>query len=101
MAERRTYPIKPIVVNHVKVVQVVVDPHYEKKHVDHIYDQLILKLVKKLDGRFEVPETRSRAYSYFATLLEYDGKWFRVVWLLEAHAIYIGVVNAFRNRKKR
>ena len=53
---RRTHKIVPITVNGIKVVQVVIDSHYEKKHSDHITDSLILCLVHKLDGRYEVPE---------------------------------------------
>lgn len=42
---RRTYKIRPITVNNVKVVQVVIDSHFEKKHSKTMNDQLILALV--------------------------------------------------------
>ncbi|MEW6056991.1 MAG: hypothetical protein AB1540_10285 [Bdellovibrionota bacterium] len=100
MVTRRTYKIDPITVNGVQVVEVIIDPHYEQKHSDHIDDPLLLRLVKKLDGRFELPETKSGAYSYFATLIELESKQYRLIWLLEGGAIYVGVVNAFRDRKK-
>ena len=54
--ERRTYPIRPIQVNDRKIVQVVIDSHYEKRHSKAMTDELILKLVAQLDGRKEVPE---------------------------------------------
>ncbi len=69
----------------------MIDSHYEGKHSDHMSDKLILKLVRELDGRRELPETKTNQYSYFATL----------IWLLEDHAIYIGVVNAYRDQRRR
>jgi hypothetical protein len=80
---------------------VVIDPHYEIRHSRVMNDSLILKLVKKLDGRFELPESQSGAYSYFTTLVADGSKQYRLVWLLEKSAIYIGIVNAFRVQKRR
>jgi hypothetical protein len=100
-AAQRTYKIKPVTVNGIKIVQVIIDPHYEEKHDDHMSDELILQLVQELDGRFELPETKSGRYSYFATLIELAKKQYRLIWLLEDHAIYIGVVNAFRDRRRK
>ena len=79
----------------------VIDPHYEEKHSAHMSDELILKLMRELDGRRELPETKTGKYSYFATLIEYDNKQYRLIWLLEDHAIYIGVVNAYRDKRRR
>lgn len=99
--DQRTYKIKPIRVNGLKIVQVVVDSHYEKKHGSHMTDELILSLVRELDGRFEVPETKRGRYSYFATLISLSGKQYRLIWLLEDHAIYVGVVNAYRDKRSK
>lgn len=98
---QRTYKIAPIIVNGIRVVQVVIDSHYEEKHSDTMSDDLILELVQELDGRREIPETKTGQYSYFATLVEYEEKQYRLIWLLEDHAIYIGVVNACRDSRKR
>jgi hypothetical protein len=56
---RRTYQISQIEINDTKVVQVVIDPHYELKHSMGITDALVLDLVKELDGRREVPEAKA------------------------------------------
>ena len=101
MIRQKVYKINPIVVNDIKVVQVLIDPHYEKKHLAYMSDELILRLVAELNGRRELPETKAGKYSYFATLVELDEKQYRLVWLLEDNAIYIGVVNAYRDRRKR
>lgn len=98
---QRIYKVNPIVVNDIKVVQIVIDSHYEEKHREHMSDELILKLVRELDGRKELPEVKSGRYSYFATLIEFAEKQYRLIWLLEDHSIYIGVVNAYRDRRRK
>jgi hypothetical protein len=64
-------------------------------------DQLIVDLVRKLDGRIEVPEAKDdEGFSYFATLLEHEEKRYRLVWLLEDCSIYVGVLSAYRDERK-
>jgi len=63
-------------------------------------DELILNLVRELNGRKELPDSIRGPYSYFATLIEYDRKKYRLVWLLEDHSIYIGIINAYRDTRK-
>ncbi len=63
--------------------------------------ELTLRLVGELDGRKELPEASKGKYAYFATLIELDNKQYRLIWLLEDHAIYIGVVNAYRDKRRR
>ncbi len=97
-----TYKIDPITVNEIRINEVVIDSHYAERHLDHMNDELILTLVAELDGRRELPESKSGQYAYFATLIELgNGKQYRLIWLLEDHAIYIGVVNAYRDRRRR
>ena len=87
--------------NGTKIVQVVIDSHYEKKHASYMTDALILELVQELDGRRELPDSKAGRYTYFATLIERNKKQFRVIWLLEDHAIYIGIVSAYRDKRRR
>ena len=63
-------------------------------------DDLILALVQGLDGRRELPDSFQGAYSYFATLVEYNKKKYRLVWLLENKTIYIGIINAYRDNRR-
>jgi len=95
--KRREYDIKPITINKIVIKKVLIDSHYEERHSDHIDDALILRLVEMLNGRIEVPETVDEGFSYFVTLLGLEGKQYRLIWLLESEAIYIGVVNAYRD----
>ncbi len=96
LMSRREYGIS-IVVNRRQISKIIIDPHYEEKHADSITDQIIIELVKTLDGQVVLPDEESPPYSYFTTdKIEFDGKFYKLVWLLEDEQIYIGVVNAYR-----
>ena len=98
---KREYTIDAIEVNGLNIAKVIIDSHYEERHSEHINDELILNLVKRLDGRREIPESQdNEGYSYFVTMLHYESKQFRLIWLLEDGAIYIGVINAYRDDRK-
>ena len=98
---RREYTIDTIEVNGLKIASIIIDSHYEESHGEHINDELILDLVKRLDGRREIPESQDNdGFSYFVTLLNHNSKQFRLIWLLEDDAIYIGVINAYRDNRK-
>ena len=66
-----------------------------------ISDELILKLVAKLDGSRLVPEDAKAPFEYFGTLIEYEGKQYRMVWLLEESEIYIGIITVYRDGRGR
>lgn len=94
--KRREYSIN-ITVNEVMITKVIIDPHYEEKHSESINDEIILELVNTLDGKIFEPDDEKDAYSYFVTdRIELTGKQYRLIWLLEDHEIYIGVINAYR-----
>ncbi|HXH75936.1 MAG TPA: hypothetical protein VNJ08_13275 [Bacteriovoracaceae bacterium] len=93
---RREYLVS-ITVNEILVTKVIIDTHYEAKHSESINDDIILSLVKTLDGQSFEPDDEKPPYSYFVTdeILLTD-KAYKLIWLLEDHEIYIGVVNAYR-----
>jgi hypothetical protein len=93
---RREYSIS-IEFNFKRINKVIIDPHYEEKHAESITDEIILALVKKLDGLIVIPDDVSPPYAYFTEdKMEFNGKLYKLVWLLEDDQIYIGVVNAHR-----
>jgi hypothetical protein len=93
---RREYDIS-IEFNFRRINTVIIDSHYEGKHAESISDEIILKLVKKLDGLIVIPDDINPPFSYFTEdKMELDGKFYKLVWLLEDDQIYIGVVNAYR-----
>lgn len=94
--DRREYKVS-LIINAVKVTKVIIDPHYEEKHAESINDEIILELVKTLDGKYFEPDDVKGHYAYFVTdQIEYRQKNYRLIWLLEENEIYIGVINAYR-----
>ena len=93
---RRDYDIK-ITVNDINITKVIIDPHYEENHGESISDEIIIDLVKTLDGEYYEPDDVKAPFNYFVKDgINLNGKLFRLIWLLEDHEIYIGVVNAYR-----
>jgi hypothetical protein len=98
---RIKYTIEHIVVNDLLIDAVVIDGHYREKHGSYLNDQKILEIVRRLDGRKQLPDSKVNGFSYFASVLEYQGKRYRLVWLLEEQTIYIGVINVYRDDRER
>ena len=97
---RRSY-LASLSVNCRKITEVIIDSHYEAKHKASVSDQVILNLVRLLDGKNFERDTESAEFEYFTTEgLELSGKSYRLVWLLSRDKFYIGVVNAYRRRSK-
>ena len=43
------------------------------------------------------PDDEKTPYAYFMTdKIEHGGKLYKLIWMLEDHEIYIGVINAYR-----
>jgi hypothetical protein len=94
--KRREYEIN-ITVNRKRIDRVIIDPHYEEKHAASISDEIILSLVKDLDGKEFESTDEDPPFSYFTTdKMKLNGKYYKLIWLLENEQIYIGVVNTYR-----
>jgi len=92
---RRSYRIR-VPINGRRIRQVLIDPHYEEKHPD-ISDELILKLVDRLDGgEFQASDRKKDWEFYILDRMPYEGKLYRLVWCTQEEAIFIGVINCFR-----
>ncbi len=96
---RREFKIRPIRINGRLISEVRIDPHVEKHK--EITSELIIELVTELDGIEVLPEKRKDSFEYFVTQLYLGNKNYRLVWLLEDLQIYVGIITAFRDRKKR
>lgn len=93
--QRRSYDIT-LTVNGRLITEVIIDPHYEEKHPD-IDDQTVLALVKGLDGNTYAADIRQDDWEFFTLdRLEHKGKRYRLVWCMQEHSLFIGVINAFR-----
>ena len=94
---RRTYAAR-FNVNGRSIDTVVIDSHYEEKHGESLSDEIVLALVNSLDGEIYVADrTDHKGFQYFATEPHfYEGKPYRLVWLLPEEGHYIGVINCYR-----
>ena len=93
---RREYKTD-IVINEIRITQIIIDPHFEEKHKSSINDEIIIRLVESLDGGEFEPERVDSPFEYYkGERIKHNGKLYRLIWLLEKGQIYIGVVNAHR-----
>ena len=94
---RREYQIF-LTINGRKITKVIIDPHYEIRHSDSITDDIILDLVRMLDGAEELPvDIDEDGFEYFVKdKMDLGGKIYKLVWLLHEDEIFIGIVNAYR-----
>ncbi len=94
--KRRTYDIQ-LTINGRRIEKVIIDPHYEEHHSASVNDEIVLSLVKQLDGENFEPDDEDDSFQYFVTdRMKLDGKKYKLVWLLEDDQLYVGVVNAYR-----
>lgn len=93
--ERPEYSLK-ITVNGRQLNRVVIDQHYKENHPE-LNDQLILELVKELNGKTYDAEAVRGDFEYFRVEpLEMNSKPYRLIFLLCIGDDFLGVVNAFR-----
>jgi hypothetical protein len=93
---RREYDVS-IVLNHRRITKAIIDSHYEEKHAESISDDIILKLIKMLDGEEADLANEDYPFTYFVNdKMKLNGKLYRLVWLLEEGRSYIGIINAYR-----
>lgn len=79
--KRRSYLLDhAIIVNELVIKKVVVDSHVDK-HKDHISDEIIVSLVRMLDGKNYIPVNSKEGFSYFVTNIEKGHHTYRLVWL--------------------
>lgn len=94
--KRREYHLD-LTVNRKRITRVIVDPHYEEKHSSSIDDEIILGLVQMLDRKLIEPDVEDPPFNYFSQdHIELNGKFYKLIWLLEENESYIGVINAYR-----
>lgn len=95
---RREYQIPPLYINGLIITKLIIDPHVDK-HSDHIDDELIKKIVRRLDQEGHIPTGINDGFKYFASRIYYEGKAYKMVWLLEESFLYIGVITVFKDRR--
>lgn len=87
--------------NSLAINEVVIDQHYKIKHAE-MSDDLILKIIKELNGESRVHTKEKDGFYYFVEdPISIEGKPYRLVFLMEKGLSYIGIVNAFRVKEKK
>lgn len=95
MAVRNEYPLQ-LVINHRQIKRVIVDQHYKEKHPD-VTDEIILELIRSIDGEDFLVEGERGNFQYFtAEPVFKDDNPYRLVMMLCIFDDYLGVINAFR-----
>ena len=96
---RREYLCK-IRVNNRSLKLVLIDSHYETKHSKSMDDQVILKLVRTLEGAEHKPENLlpSGFEIYVTEPIFLEEKPYRLIWTLHPNENYLGVIKALRRR---
>ncbi len=96
---RRVYPLR-LRINGRRLEKVVIDPHYERKHSSSVTDEIVLALVKQLDGKTFLPiDSDEDRFQYFVNdQIEVDQKFYKLIWLLHEKELFVGIVNAYRRR---
>ena len=100
MSERTEYDFK-ISINGRVLSHVIIDQHYREKHSE-VDDDLILELVKTLDGGNFIIEDEKDGFEYFTVEpVFHEDKPYRLVLVVCIFDDFLGVVNAFRVRRKK
>ncbi|MBI3793669.1 MAG: hypothetical protein HY280_02945 [Nitrospinae bacterium] len=98
--DRPEYLLK-LTINERRIIRVVIDQHYKGKH-PYLDDQMILEMLKGLDGQNFPFEEIHGDFSYFkAEPVFFDGKPYRLILLLSETDNFLGVVNAFRVPRRK
>ena len=99
MDARNEHPLK-MTLNGREINRLVIDQHYKAKHRD-MDDRLIVSLVKTLDGDNYPIEMENDGFEYFTVEpVEYLEKNYRLVLVMCITEDFLGVINAFRVRRK-
>lgn len=84
--------------NECLLLKVVIDQHYKESHPE-MSDDLILELVKELNGlKLDFEERRGDFFYFKREPLYLRDKPYRLVFVIQLGKDYLGVINAFRTK---
>lgn len=100
MSVRNEYKLQ-VEINGRRLTRVLIDQHYQENHAESINDELILDLVKEIDGEvFTVDSVRGDFQYFVAEPVFNEMRPYRLVMVLCIYDDYLGVINAFRVNRK-
>jgi hypothetical protein len=94
----REYQIEPLLINGNMIQNLKISDHIDK-HSDHIDDPLVIQIIRDLNGQDFIPCDNDGKFNYFASIIEFDGSTYKLIWLLEEGLLYIGVITCFKDRR--
>lgn len=95
----RRYDIR-VWLNGIYFTELLIDPHYEEKHMSSINDELIIKLVEKINFRsVESNIKKSTGYTFYELDVIYSEKLYRLILTMPYDHSFLGVRNAYRRLK--
>lgn len=97
--KKETLLIRAISINGIRIDRIVIDEHI-RKHPDISHD-VIIDLVRMLDGTENFPDDVDQDFEYFVSHLILSDKSYKLVWLLESNQVYIGIITAHRTRRSK
>lgn len=91
-----------LTINGNEIKTVLIGRHYLKKHRSYMNDELILSLVRVLDGGHFPVDSTTDGVEYFIADIEWGDpvKTYRLIWIFEGKEI-LGIVNAYRRTSKK
>ncbi|MFN8369560.1 MAG: hypothetical protein U0T83_02920 [Bacteriovoracaceae bacterium] len=100
MGERNVFELR-VVVNNRVFNQVIIDQYYRVKHQE-LNDELILELVMKIHNGIYLIEEVKGDFNYFTIEPLFYGNFpFKLILFFGNDDDYLGVVNAYRVRRKK
>ncbi|MFK7825181.1 MAG: hypothetical protein AB8G05_13585 [Oligoflexales bacterium] len=101
MDDLLTLEIETVSINNLEFNKVMIDwKHISERHPD-ISQELVLQAIFQLDGKHFVEDSNKPPYMYFVSLLKLNEKMYKLVWLLEERGDYVGVLNLYRDDRKK
>lgn len=100
MNSRTVYTL-PIQINERRLKRVIIDQHYLLNHAESVNDNLILSLVKSIDGGTFRIDSEDYPFQYLVAEPVFNMKQpYRLVVVICLNDDYLGIINAFRVNKK-
>ena len=100
MSSRKEYNLS-VIINGRTLSRVIIDQYYKDKHKE-VTDEIILDLIREINGENYDIESEKAGFQYFTVEpVLYEEKPYRLILLLCIHDDFLGVINAFRVQRKK
>jgi len=82
--------------------KVVIDSHFKGKHGESVTEEIILEVLKRIDGEVFDPVFKDVEFEYFKVEpIFFDDAPYRLIFLLFVNEYTLGVINCFRVQRRK